>query len=65
MKKEGLLSKAIGNGRAALANQAAAAGGAGEQASMMRHDDPESSTWWLDVLCPTDEEMKMLSKVRL
>ncbi|KAJ3772146.1 hypothetical protein FB446DRAFT_689752 [Lentinula raphanica] len=26
-------------------------------------DDPESSTWWLDVLSPTDEEMKMLSKV--
>lgn len=67
MKKEGLLSKAIGNGRAALANQAAAAGGgggAGEQGSMVRSEDPESSTWWLDVLCPTDEEMKMLSKVR-
>ena len=25
---------------------------------------PEGHTWWLDVLSPTDEEMKMLSKVR-
>jgi len=25
--------------------------------------DPEGHTWWLDVLSPTDEEMKMLSKV--
>ncbi|KAI0265970.1 hypothetical protein BC834DRAFT_924182 [Gloeopeniophorella convolvens] len=25
--------------------------------------DPEGYTWWLDVLSPTDEEMKMLSKV--
>ncbi len=25
--------------------------------------DAEGHTWWLDVLSPTDEEMKMLSKV--
>ncbi|KAH9446538.1 hypothetical protein Pst134EA_030450 [Puccinia striiformis f. sp. tritici] len=25
--------------------------------------DAEASTWWLDVLCPTDQEMKLLSKV--
>ncbi|KAJ6616267.1 magnesium transporter [Mycena sp. CBHHK59/15] len=25
--------------------------------------DPESNTWWLDVQSPTDDEMKMLSKV--
>ena len=25
--------------------------------------DPEMCTWWLDVLCPTDQEMKMLSRV--
>lgn len=25
----------------------------------------EASTWWLDVLSPTDDEMKLLSKVRL
>ncbi|POW13512.1 hypothetical protein PSTT_03647, partial [Puccinia striiformis] len=24
----------------------------------------EASTWWLDVLCPTDQEMKLLSKVQ-
>ena len=29
----------------------------------VRHDDSEGSTWWLDVQSPTDEEMKMLSKV--
>ena len=27
-------------------------------------NDPEGQTWWLDVLSPTDEEMKMLSRVR-
>ena len=26
--------------------------------------DSEFATWWLDVTSPTDEEMKMLSKVR-
>lgn len=25
--------------------------------------DPETATWWLDVVSPTDEEMKMLSRV--
>ena len=25
--------------------------------------DYEANTWWLDILCPTDEEMKVLSKV--
>ena len=27
--------------------------------------DPETATWWLDVMSPTDEEMKMLSRVSL
>ncbi|EAU84426.1 manganese resistance protein MNR2 [Coprinopsis cinerea okayama7 len=27
------------------------------------HGDTDINTWWLDVMCPTDEEMKMLSKV--
>lgn len=32
---------------------------------MMRTEiDAESNTWWLDVLCPTDAEMKVLSKAR-
>lgn len=26
--------------------------------------DAEANTWWLDVLCPTDSEMKTLGKVR-
>ena len=25
--------------------------------------DDDATTWWLDVLCPTDEEMRVLSKV--
>lgn len=33
---------------------------------MMRTEiDAEANTWWLDVMCPTDQEMKVLSKVRL
>jgi len=33
--------------------------------AVMRSDaDAESNTWWLDVMCPTDAEMKVLSKVR-
>lgn len=32
---------------------------------VMRSDeDAEANTWWLDVTCPTDQEMKTLSKVR-
>jgi len=32
---------------------------------VMRSDeDAEANTWWLDVMCPTDQEMKILSKVR-
>jgi len=27
------------------------------------NEDTEGNTWWLDILSPTDEEMKMLSKV--
>ncbi|KAI5479616.1 CorA family metal ion transporter [Pseudohyphozyma bogoriensis] len=34
------------------------------RSSMVRTDvDAEANTWWLDVLCPTDQEMKVLSKV--
>lgn len=33
--------------------------------AVMRSDeDAEANTWWLDVMCPTDQEMKVLSKVR-
>ncbi|KAK4058919.1 CorA metal ion transporter [Microbotryomycetes sp. JL221] len=32
--------------------------------SLIRSDvDAEANTWWLDVMCPTDSEMKVLSKV--
>lgn len=35
------------------------------RASMIRSmEDAEANTWWLDVLCPTDAEMKVLGKVR-
>lgn len=47
-------------------SQMAAAGGLGEKikGGMMRTEvDAESNSWWLDVLCPTDQEMKVLSKV--
>jgi magnesium transporter len=27
------------------------------------HAEQDMNTWWLDIQCPTDEEMKMLSKV--
>ena len=37
--------------------------------SRLRHpmaltNDSEANTWWLDVMNPTDEEMRILSKVR-
>ncbi|GAA5931327.1 magnesium transporter CorA family protein [Sporobolomyces koalae] len=35
-----------------------------QRTAVMRSDaDAESNTWWLDVMCPTDAEMKVLSKV--
>jgi hypothetical protein len=38
-----------------------ASGAAGETLTL--DSDCEKRTWWLDVLSPTDEEMKMLSHV--
>ncbi|ODN83590.1 hypothetical protein, variant 1 [Cryptococcus amylolentus CBS 6039] len=49
-----LLTKAVG---AAMAQQGTGGPGPG-----VEDDDPEQSTWWLDVLSPTDEEMRLLSK---
>ncbi|KAJ7126422.1 hypothetical protein C8R43DRAFT_706516 [Mycena crocata] len=37
--------------------------GQGEHLRRSSAADAESSTWWLDVQSPTDDEMKMLSKV--
>lgn len=59
----GLLSRAIGNARNGL--NGGNGGGGGGATPAARSEDPEASTWWLDVLCPTDEEMRMLSKVRV
>jgi magnesium transporter len=39
-------------------------GAARARGTAMRTDqDAEANTWWLDVLCPTDTEMKVLSRV--
>lgn len=38
--------------------------GAGMTGGMIGGGDTDGNTWWLDVQSPTDEEMKMLSKVR-
>lgn len=49
-----------------LAKATAKAGGGGGSPPMKGQndlDDPEARTWWLDVLSPTDEEMRMLAKV--
>ncbi|KAH9482360.1 Putative metal ion transporter C17A12.14 [Psilocybe cubensis] len=39
------------------------AGGGGGGGMNTLSDDQDGNTWWLDVQSPTDEEMKMLSKV--
>ena len=37
---------------------------ANPRSGLIRSDvDAEANTWWLDVMCPTDSEMKVLSKV--
>lgn len=51
---------------AGIAQMQAELGAKAEKAKsrMMRTEvDAEANTWWLDVLCPTDQEMKVLSKV--
>ncbi|KAL7340273.1 hypothetical protein BJY59DRAFT_678720 [Rhodotorula toruloides] len=35
----------------------------GMPAVMRSDEEAEANTWWLDVMCPTDQEMKVLSKV--
>jgi magnesium transporter len=64
--KMSLLARAAGaagalNASAAL--QKGPPGGGGPPAGSSADDDPEACTWWLDVLSPTDEEMRMLAKV--
>ncbi|XAO25953.1 hypothetical protein I312_104786 [Cryptococcus bacillisporus CA1280] len=52
-----LLTKAVG---AAMSQQAGSGGQ--PNGGLDADEDPEQYTWWLDVLSPTDEEMRMLSK---
>lgn len=46
----------------ALQNAAAKSTPPGIPPGVTAEEDPEAYTWWLDVLSPTDEEMRMLSK---
>lgn len=62
-------SAALGGKLSMLARAAGAAskgnGNGGGPPNGTAEEDPEAFTWWLDVLSPTDEEMRMLSKVSL
>ncbi|KAG9015487.1 CorA metal ion transporter [Tulasnella sp. JGI-2019a] len=40
-----------------------APGGAGGGGGPGSEWDPDKNTWWLDVTCPTDDEMRLLGKV--
>ena len=55
------------NGKMSLlaraAGTASKAGGMGPGQGGSPDHDPEAFTWWMDVHSPTDEEMRMLSKV--
>ncbi len=57
--KQSLLAKA------AVANANGQPGGGGDDDTPAKSasPDPEASTWWLDVLSPTDDEMRMFSRV--
>jgi magnesium transporter len=46
-----------------LARATSKAGGSPSVMEKNEIVDPEANTWWLDVLSPTDEEMRMLAKV--
>jgi magnesium transporter len=56
------------NGKMSLlaraAGTASKSGGMGPGQGGSPEHDPEAFTWWMDVHSPTDEEMRMLSKVR-
>ncbi|WVW85429.1 hypothetical protein I302_107467 [Kwoniella bestiolae CBS 10118] len=65
--KTSMLSRAIAGHNTAQSmsrdNSKSGNGGGGNGDSTAVEEDPEQFTWWLDVLSPTDEEMRMLSKV--
>ncbi|KAH7102955.1 magnesium transporter [Auriculariales sp. MPI-PUGE-AT-0066] len=50
-------------GAAGLANKSSVGSANGISSTLPQEDEEESNTWWLDVLCPTDDEMRLLSKV--
>lgn len=58
--KMSLLARAAG---AATKGGGAAGGGGPGPTGGSPDTDPEAFTWWMDVHSPTDEEMRMLSKV--
>jgi len=53
---------APGAGRVASANLAANVGRTYPGGGLRMDQDADANTWWLDVLCPTDAEMKLLSR---
>ncbi|KAI9637557.1 uncharacterized protein MKK02DRAFT_23593 [Dioszegia hungarica] len=57
--KQSLLARAAGAAMAKTGTN----GTAPPPADGGKDEDPEASTWWLDVLSPTDEEMRMLAGV--
>nr|XP_018261675.1 magnesium transporter [Kwoniella dejecticola CBS 10117]OBR83833.1 magnesium transporter [Kwoniella dejecticola CBS 10117] len=61
--KTSMLSRAIAGHQMSRDNSKTGAGGGGNGDGTAVEDDPEQFTWWLDVLSPTDEEMRMLSRV--
>ena len=61
--KMSMLSKLAGAAGATQAQNALQRGPPGGPPGSGGDEDPEAFTWWLDVLSPTDEEMRMLSKV--
>lgn len=61
--QQSLLSRAVENARSSMGvGHGTPVGGEGMTPVT---EDPEATTWWLDVLSPTDEEMRLLSKVSL
>lgn len=61
--KSSMLAKAAGAGMNGAPGLPSEPGGGAQPPPATADDDPEAFTWWLDVLSPTDEEMRMLSKV--
>lgn len=61
--KTSLLAKAAGTAMNGVQGPKGEPGGGAQPPFATADDDPEAFTWWLDVLSPTDEEMRMLSKV--